>query len=147
MLARAFAVLEELHIGFDAAFPRLHVLVHEMLDQAVGRTLPRHIRSLDHVRARCIFSAEFFRRDEIVGKKGAGGGAGQRGLFVFERHCRRSAQISVGGLKSSWPAGSFSVGHSTIFWNSRCLNRNRGFALNTKTMQSSFSSSLTCLCT
>ena len=43
--------------------------------------------------------------------------------------------MSVGGLKSSWPGGSLSVGHSTIFWNSRCMNRNSGFALNTSRMQ------------
>src|SRR5215469_16797292 len=147
MLARAFAVLEELHIGFDATLPRLHLLVHEMLDQPIGRALPRHVFGLDHVRPRRVFGAELLGSHEIVGEKAAGGGAGQRSLFVFEWHRLRSAYMSVGGLKSSWPGGSLSVGHSTIFWNRRCMNRNSGLALNTRRMQSSFSSSLKCWCT
>src|SRR5579862_1262215 len=54
------------------------------------------------------------------------------------------AQISVGGWNSLTPGGSLSVGHSTIFWNNKCMNRNSGLALNTRRMQDSFSSSLKC---
>ena len=32
--------------------------------------------------------------------------------------------------------GNLSGGHSTIFWNSRCMNRNSGFALNTSRIAS-----------
>ncbi len=75
VLAGLFAVLEKLHIGLDAAFAGIHLLVHEVLDQPVGRTFPRHIRGLDHVRQGGVVGAEFFRRDQIVGEEGADGGA------------------------------------------------------------------------
>src|SRR5580700_8226828 len=148
VLAGALAVFEELHIGFDAALPRVHLLMHEMLDQAVGRAFPRHVLGLGDVGQRGVIGAEFFRLDHRLGQKFAGVGAGQRGLFVFEQsHDALRAQISVGGWNSLTPGGSLSVGHSTIFWNRRCMNRNKGFALNTRRMQDSFSSSLKCWCT
>ena len=43
MLARALAGLEELHVGFDAALPRVHLVMDEVLDEAVGRALERHL--------------------------------------------------------------------------------------------------------
>jgi len=35
--------LEELHVGFDAHLARVHLVMDEMLDQAVGGMLPRHV--------------------------------------------------------------------------------------------------------
>ena len=86
VLARALARLEELHIGFHAAFARVEAMVDEVLDQAVGRALPRHVLGFDDVGQGLVARAEVLRSRDVVGVKGAGGGAGQRRVFVLERH-------------------------------------------------------------
>jgi hypothetical protein len=100
VLARALAGLEELHIGLDAALPRVHAPVHDVLDETVGGALERHVLGAHHVVARFVDLAELLRGRDVVGAEAAGLGAGMGGAFFFERgaHLESSpAQMSVGG--------------------------------------------------
>src|SRR5438270_1651939 len=85
MLARALAGLEEQHIGLDAKLGRLHVAMDEVLDQAVGRTFPRHVLGLHHVRAARIVLAEFLRLYDLLGAPGAALVPRKGSLLVLNR--------------------------------------------------------------
>ena len=87
VLAGTLAVFEKLHVGLDAAFPRIELLVDEMLDQAVGGALPRHVLGFDDIGARLVLPAELRRGRDGVGVKRAACRAGMRCVLVFERHC------------------------------------------------------------
>src|SRR4029079_5635996 len=69
---RAFAGLEELHIGFDAALACIQAMMDEMLDQSVGGPLPRHVLGFDDIGPRLVALAEFLRGRDVVGVEIAG---------------------------------------------------------------------------
>ncbi len=72
--AGLLAGFQELHVGLDAHFARVHLMMDEVLDQAVGAVLPRHILGMDDVEFRFIRLAERLRGLHVVG-------AERRGLF------------------------------------------------------------------
>src|SRR5207244_3490322 len=86
VLARALAGLEELHIGLDAALARVQPMMHEMLDQPVGRALPRHVLGLDDVGQRLVALAKILRGRDVVDVEAATGGARKCGSLVLERY-------------------------------------------------------------
>ena len=58
VLARRLAARQELHVDVEAVFLGIHLLVDDMLDQAVGRTLEGHLARFDDVEPILIFLAE-----------------------------------------------------------------------------------------
>ena len=80
--ARAFAGLEELHIGFDAALAGIQAMMDEMLDQSVGGPLPRHVLGFDDIGPRLVALAEFLRGRDVVGVEIAGVRSGMRRPLV-----------------------------------------------------------------
>src|SRR5215831_13932770 len=66
MLAGALAGFEELHIGLNAALPRVHPVMNEMLDQPVRRALPRHVFGADNIGQRLVHLAELLRGGNVV---------------------------------------------------------------------------------
>src|SRR5919204_3987553 len=107
MLAGALAGVEELHIGLDAAFPRVQAMMNKVLDQAVGTTLPRHVLSFDDVRPRFVLFAEILRGGGVIGVKSAIGGARTSRAFVLESHCLALLKCRRGGCRDSGPAAIF----------------------------------------
>src|SRR5215467_658694 len=81
-----------------------------------------------------------YGRKDVDGRDKPGHDDGE----VGETQC---AYKSPGGTNvSCFSVGTFG-GHSATFWNSMCMNRNKGFAFITSRMHSSFSSSEKCWCT
>jgi hypothetical protein len=67
VLAGSFAGREELHVDVEAALLGVHLLVDDPLDQAVGRTLERHLARLHDVEPAVILLAEFLRGLQRLG--------------------------------------------------------------------------------
>src|SRR6516225_9738763 len=101
MLARVLPTLEELHVGLDAALPRVHAAVDDVLDQPVGRMLERHFFGADDVAAGLVFRSERLRWCDVIGAKAGAIRAGMRGIFFLGcgAHLERASgvQMSVGG--------------------------------------------------
>jgi hypothetical protein len=72
VLPGAAAGLEELHVGIHALLARAHLLMHEMLDEPVGRMLERLFFGADHVRGMLIGGAELGGTFDVVDPEGAG---------------------------------------------------------------------------
>src|SRR5258708_7807254 len=72
VLAGALAGIEELHIGLDAALPRVHLVVHQMLDEPVRRALPGHLVGADDVGQRLVHLTELLRRGDILDAQARG---------------------------------------------------------------------------
>ncbi len=62
VLAGMLGRLEELHIGLDAAFARVEATMHHVLDQAVGRMLPRHVLGFHDVGAVSYTHLDVYKR-------------------------------------------------------------------------------------
>src|SRR5581483_11780151 len=104
VLARTFARLEELHVGFDATLRRIHLVMDEMLDEAVGGMLERHRLRWDDVCPRLIFLAKGDRGCNVVGPESAVAGAHMREIALVESFCHGVVPYrSVGGRKFSLP--------------------------------------------
>src|SRR5437867_9654562 len=58
---------QELHVDVEAALLGVHLLVDDVLDQAVGGALERHVGSLHQIEPAGIVPAELFRRLERLG--------------------------------------------------------------------------------
>ena len=83
--ARLLAGLEELHVGFDAHLARVQLVMDEMLDQAVGGMLPRHVLGEHDVELALVVLAELLRGLDVVGAEGGGLVAGERRDAILER--------------------------------------------------------------
>src|SRR5687768_12542825 len=103
VLAGSLARLDELHIGFDTHLARLHLIMEEVLDVAIGRLLERHLLGSDHVRTRCIIRAEFGGGRRIFGAVVDGARAYPGEVLFVESFCHLLclAYRSVGGWKFS----------------------------------------------
>src|SRR3954452_6765723 len=105
MLAGPFARLDELHIGLDAHLRRVHLVMDEMLDVAVGGLLERHLLGSDDVRTRDIIRAEFGRSRHVFGAVGNAACTRPGEVFFAESFCHDWCLVyrSVGGWKFSLP--------------------------------------------
>src|SRR5262252_3016315 len=67
VLARRLPGGQELHVDVEAALLGVHLLIDDVLDQAVGRALERHVGSLHQIQPARVLLAKFLRRLERFG--------------------------------------------------------------------------------
>src|SRR5262249_54463048 len=108
--AGLLARLEELHVGFDAHLARVHLVMDEMLDQAVGGILPRHVLRQHDVWLALVGRAEILRRLDVVGTESRGLVAGERRTLVFDGgHVRCSLRDRSAARSSRRPSAALSA--------------------------------------